>query len=405
MQALKVCLEPLSAIAIGAGMALGNTQLSRDYVPGSVVRGAIASAFIGALRREGQQTSDRIQDPDFCAVFGPQQPVRFGFLYPCSAGPQQAASFNTFPTPLSAWHCKSGGRDHGIVDLLGWWLRRVAHNGRQPQPVCPECKDRLVRYRAYIQARDSELDPVPVRKRLRVRVGLNRQTETAEEQILYVVEAIDPPVDGHLTYVGAVWATEDQRSAIQRMLAKSAVMDGAAWRLRVGTAKGRGLGSCRLQLCLDGGGSVQSIEERLNRFQGLVDDPSHLYAALTLRSPLLVSQPTDGLPATCVELAALARYVNEPVPRGLEVLHSACALEPEAWGGWQEAWGLPKPLLMPWAPGGVISVRVPSSELRALIRFLEAAERDGLGERTAEGWGEVAVCDPFHLHKDYEEGA
>lgn len=63
-------------------------------------------------------------------------------------------------------------------------------------------------------------------------------------------------------------------------------------------------------------------------------------------------------------------------------------------------WGLPKPLTSALAAGSVLVFRAPAGERETVLTFLQEVEEHGLGERRAEGWGEVVACDPFHVAFD-----
>ncbi|MGQ9533084.1 MAG: CRISPR-associated RAMP protein Csx10, partial [Desulfotomaculales bacterium] len=133
---------------------------------------------------------------------------------------------------------------------------------------------------------------------------------------------------------------------------------------------------------------------------GELADPRHLYFSLTLRSPFLVRDRT-GAACGRPERALLEPYA-ENLPAGLEFLPEASAVEWETWDGWAMAWGLPKPLVTALAPGSVLAYRAPAAERDAVLAFLREVEDRGLGERTAQGWGEAVACDPLHVTFDAE---
>jgi CRISPR-associated protein Csx10 len=65
--------------------------------------------------------------------------------------------------------------------------------------------------------------------------------------------------------------------------------------------------------------------------------------------------------------------------------------------GWNSAINLPKPDTWALKRGSVMLFRVGARvDEQALMRRLEQIENEGLGERRAEGFGRVLVCDPFH---------
>jgi CRISPR-associated protein Csx10 len=64
--------------------------------------------------------------------------------------------------------------------------------------------------------------------------------------------------------------------------------------------------------------------------------------------------------------------------------------------GWQTRWGLPRPTLVALAAGSVIGLEVEGG---ATSDELAAIEADGLGDRRAEGFGEIRFDDPLVLAK------
>src|SRR5262249_11824259 len=169
-------------------------------------------------------------DPDFAEVFLGEQPARFGYLYPTGGFSADAAGADAFPFPLTARTCKVGkgfqGKGHGIFDLLLPRLRAAAQTpaaaeAAAPTPVsCPRCRERLEPVRGTAARADNAADGylnVQLSKRPFVRVGLNRRTETAEEQILYVIEALIPDGRNPLTFIGSCFLSEAQRRAFERL--------------------------------------------------------------------------------------------------------------------------------------------------------------------------------------------
>src|SRR5437764_9500763 len=115
------------------------------------------------------------------------------------------------------------------------------------------------------------------------------------------------------------------------------------------------------------------------------------YFSVDLRSDALLRrggwEPTTVLDA---ELLGVATGVEDP---SLTLVRAYA--EPEWRGGWQAAWGLPRPTELVARRGSCYLFR--TTNLAAWTAVLEALEATGVGARTAEGYGEVRVCDPFHL--------
>ena len=177
--------------------------------------------------------------------------------------------------------------------------------------------------------------------------------------------------------------------------------------LRIGTARARGLGAVQLHLTppqpFVAAARRAGIEERLAHFQprqteGEIGKAESLYAALTLRSPMQLLDE-QGVSTTHLTEQLLRAY--QPIaPAKLKILPGSTVLEQEISSGWSASWGLPKPVTPALAAGSVLVVRAPTDERQALLDFLTTLEQNGLGERRAEGWGEILVCDRFHIVYD-----
>lgn len=425
MPQLNVFLEARSPLLLGTGLAIGNVQESRSYVAGSVWRGALARTALqaqGQLKHSGRPVSTIDPTSDFAALFLGDGAARFGFLYPAHQLDSMA-----LPIPLTVRHCKQkpgfAPAGHGLYDGL---LNRVreAATGEPPYtrggehcPYCEGGKGRLERKRGFMSRAVTEdaatyAEAQPDRRAF-VRVGLNRYTETAQDQNLYILDALVPSKMGKsgettLAFAG-VWSGTDAQEQILRSWLNEYLLpepEGDGYRLEVGTARARGMGHATLHLlpAEDDAHTFpeKDLTDRLEHFQpttdGRMDDPAHLYIALTLRSPLILLDER-GLPAGQIT-ADLLRAYNINAPTGLEVLTDYSVLERETWTGWSAAWGLPKPVTTVISAGSVIALRAPASQRAQLLDYLTTLAAEGLGEHLAEGFGEVLVCDPFHIAFD-----
>ena len=71
---------------------------------------------------------------------------------------------------------------------------------------------------------------------------------------------------------------------------------------------------------------------------------------------------------------------------------------PEVVSGWNAAQGLPKPDIHALGRGGVMAFCAPNYLESELVEELRRLESDGVGEHLAKGFGQLTVCDPFHLN-------
>ena len=368
---LDLILKPISPLLIGGGMDVRNVRRSRPFIPGSVLRGSLAIEMIRAS--EDMPSLKEV----FEELFLGDRPAMFDPLYPT-----YEPSDEVIPAPVTAITCKDYGPEHLLADTL---IPRVKSD-KPSRWICPKCDGgRLERWRGFISRGKRmgcvSLSDVP--RKMHVKVGLNRYTETAEEGILYALEAIEPK----LIFQGKLRIDEEMWGKLEEFLKMRFKRVDGGYRIRVGGGRARGFGLAILSIRQS---SRVSVEERVERFQEMISDPKHIYFTLTAISPVLILNRTGesemNLPAEMI-----AGWV-EPIPEGTMV-------EAEELTGWSEAWGMPKPILQAIGAGSVFTFRAPASKREELIPILRRIHMEGIGERRSEGLGRVSICDPFHLER------
>ena len=115
------------------------------------------------------------------------------------------------------------------------------------------------------------------------------------------------------------------------------------------------------------------------------------YFSIDLRADALLRR--GGWEPTAVLDADLLRAATGVADPSLALVRAYAA---PAWrGGWNAAWGLPRPMDSVARRGSCYLFR--TADVAAWTAALEALELRGIGQRTAEGYGRLRVCDPFHL--------
>ena len=417
---MKVRLTATGPLLLGSGLPIGNVRVSESFVAGSVWRGAIARVVLerlGSRSYSGRPTTDSPLPPAFTDLFSGQSPARFGFLYPLIGERKDCIAWTAAPLPLTARTCKRQPgfhqpKGHGVYDGL---LNRLRET--RPLGQCPACGERLERMRGFASAPAGQaaVDQEKLGTRSLVRVGLNRYTETAQDQMLYVQDVLEPGHEANgqpkaLAFVGWWRGSAAQAEQLQTLLQTYGLpTENGGYHLRIGSARARGLGAVELHLSspqpLVAVTLGAAIEERVtaltHQLTGGTGPTAHLYATLTLRAPLQLLDEW-GVPTTQLTVPLLQAYAGT-LPAGLQILTHSSVVEQEQMSGWSAAWGLPKPLAPALAAGSVVALRAPTNERQALLEFLTAVAQHGLGERRAEGLGDLVVCDPFHTEYDEQK--
>lgn len=419
---MKVHLIATGPLLLGSGLPIGNVRVSESFVAGSVWRGAVARVILerlGKRTHSGRPNPDPQLPPAFIDLFGGQTPAQFGFLYPLVGERNDCIAWDAAPIPLTARTCKRHSgfhppQGHGVYDGLFNQLREA-----RPLSQCPvpECGERLERIRGIASAPTGHavVRQEKLGTRSLVRVGINRYTETAQDQMLYVQDVLDPghEPDGQpkaLAFVGWWRGSVAQAELLQELLHTYLLpTPTGGFHLRIGSARARGLGAVELYLnspqTLLANNLSAAIDQRVTAVTNQITSGSgqttHLYAILTLRTPLQLLDEW-GVPTTQLT-APLLRTYTSALPPGLEILMQSSVVEQEPMSGWSAAWGLPKPVAPALAAGSVVALRTPTNERQALLEFLTAVAQHGLGERRAEGLGDLVVCDPFHTEYDEQK--
>lgn len=347
-----------------------NIAPALDHVPGSALRGALASAY---LRRNGK-------DATFRRLFQTNR-ARFPFCYPGSGAPR--------PAPLSAYSCKGEGGPrqlggHGVVDL---WPAAVGDRDEDDRRRCgdPSCDAPLVRYRQHV-ARDGGSRPLQVVKSVRMRVGIRRETGSARSGLLFGHEAVLTEARAHKgaalepLVLSGIGCLDDADAAVIDEVARKET-------LRIGRSRAAGFGEFALTVSPVPGDSCRARLERFASAAAAHVPGGHTPFLLTALTPAVL---VDGLLRYTGDLAA---EVDEEL--AIAQVYARVVLSVPVMG-WNLAGDLPKSTDRAVASGSFLLAgsKLGPDELAAR---LDRLQQTGIGLRRSEGYGEVLACDPFAI--------
>jgi len=378
---------------------------SRLYIPGRILRGAWAEWLL----RQGASSTTILQQA---------AQLRIGNFFPAAEAPGLRYAL---PLPMSALECKRDGgfatephrdrRGHGIVDVLLSYLayRLLTEQGaRFPVPFavrCSQCGDRMepvsgfyAVYDVYGEKRHTMFRPY---FHAQTKVALSRYRQAATEGMLYTPSALSPytadPVKNdrsRLVFLGRIFPVRDGDGEAV------ALFRGALLRMAIGAMHTRGYGRVSVE---DAEVRLPSLYERLRAFNEVLKRLWSDIRSLSL-NPEAVPQELGGIYFS-VNLLAPGIFRD---PKGIPTLTPTLRLgsqtlrpillmtRPDIASGWSTAWGLSKPTQLAARMGSVYVYRWEGSE-DTLLPALEALEREGIGERRDEGFGECLICHLFHL--------
>lgn len=416
-------ISPQTPLLLGNKSGVGNYQRTEEFIPGSMIRGAVAKKLLDHSQKV------------FNALFAEDEPY-FGNAYLGGAGP-------VWPFPLTARTCKrypglsSGTTDddkkhHGVIDVLAadfaydlisdphfpqreilqpnepQWDPRQLPDIRTKLDQCPVCKaqqapspldassddtkDFPMQPAAgyYTWAGQSPLKVTPAPTMRTTHVGINRARAVAQDQLLFTQEKL------------VVHKTSDAFFArvsvpLEKVDALQEAVEGTHY-----VGRGRSRGNGRVFIEIEPVNATASLNDRLFNFQlrlsaalvaykndKVLTDLSGTFFSVTLRSPAIL------------HFAGRPQRVPTAASLGLTEANNISCLR--AWarteivGGWDSAARRPRRKALAAAVGSVYLFWADSSVDREMLEAeLARAELNGLGDDRERGYGQFTVCAPFH---------
>lgn len=381
-------------ICVAAEQAQGTIRRTLEYIPGSTLRGALATRLRTVQPNISQQDFSRI-------ILGPSS--RFQNLYPVPLGrdvslplPGTARSCKLYPGFIPPRPRAGQPPPHGVRDMLFPYLRfRLAPEAENiPDLYCQHngCGLPLEPFIGfYSGTRAGDYVVANVRRRQVTQTAIDPHRETASPANLFTVEVLE---EG-LQFAGyfALGEGADEADFCQTVCRK-----GDALRLGYGRTRGLGLVEvldCRVE---EPDLWVEDLPTRLRRFNEMAEAqmcsvPGHTLFALTLLSDAIVLDPFFRYQAS-LDGPTLAREIH-PDLVDAELLLSFASTRLVS--GWSSPHRLPLPEDLAITAGSVFVFKTPLMQ-DDLVRVFEETEleRRGIGERREEGFGQVVVCHPFH---------
>ena len=206
MKCIQLEINALSPLAISRQKPGGSVSECEDYIPGSVIRGAVASEI---LKQSGQKFANLNKNGgDFHDLFLSDEPAIFQNAYPANVKaekgrtfsqdrikeikllPATALSSKTKPGFCRKRNGKCSTEYKGVFDSL---IDRFCaeYYGLPYDPNCPQDGGRVEPYSNFYSKVSGMYYNSSVSKRLLTRVGINRRRATSEEEILYSIEVIN----------------------------------------------------------------------------------------------------------------------------------------------------------------------------------------------------------------------
>ncbi len=408
---LTVRVTTESPLLVAAAFATGATRRTARFIPGSALRGALASVLLAECDQSDTTRQDHSRCPedrrdrcDFYRVFLSEEtrPPVFGNCYPEGAWPAPASAVYC---PAHAASANDAGREEGhvvfdtLIPLLAFEeaLDTQGYPGYVYSPTC-RCGQRARPFRGFWSMEDPA-KPVRISTQRVSKVAINRARAVAEDGLLYSQEVLP---EG-LTLVGRIIAAPDTSEILVRRIPQVTALGGS---------RSRGTGRVRLTCSRANGASFPDLGARLRRFNeelrrhraalgNLRPDERELCFAVDLVSDAILTD-SAGCPTLQLVPSAFA-VASERLSATARLKRSVSS--GRVVGSWNDAARLPRDTVLATNMGSVFvySVAIGGGGYETeddLLQDLQALESGSVGAERERGFGEIIVCSPFHLGGD-----
>lgn len=411
MKRINLEIKALSPLAIGRQKPGGSVSEAESYIPGTVIRGAVA-AYILKRAASPITAGDNFHD----LFLGDNQAI-FQNAYPATIdGKQQTIiqpEVRIVPATALSSKTKSGFKskenngNNGVFDTL---IDRFCAEGygQLYDPNCPNDGDRVDTFTGFYSELNGKYYNHSSSTRLLTRVGINRKRATSEERVLYSIEVLNESQnrvkkEKPVIYTSAILVADELADSLQNFINHH--QDD----LRLGGSSSRGLGRVKITARSPIEATVvkPSLEERIKKFQNklhqrwdewkrIYEQPleeltkNRTYFSIDLQSDAILQENWQR--TTVISEAMLKQFVE--INDSSLKLHAAYSSY-DYLSGWNSAWGLMKDVELITNKGGVYLFSTIESNL--WMEKLRELEINGVGDRTCEGFGQVQVCNEFHL--------
>jgi CRISPR-associated protein Csx10 len=416
MTPIELKITAQASLAIGRQKAGTSVSEAEQFIPGGVIRGAIAGHI---LRLSGQQGQDLSQfDNEFRDLFLGDDSAIFQNAY-CAIAKENAHQWRYVNQPVQILPAtavsaknnpgfKYGDHDKGgIFDTL---IDRFCADqcNYAYSPSCPYDGDRVEPFGGF-WSHDGQghYRQHSTSTRFLTRVAINRQRATAQDQMLYSVEVLNESFVRDIEKSRPLSEYVAHRSQIYCLdrLAESliAFINRYGKTFRLGGGASRGLGHVWIEA--QSVPRSDDVNSRIDRFQDAFTSRWQLWSGLQAANESPIAGKmffTIGLQSEAVlsENWQRTMTISETMLKQFTgvtddrlQLHTAYSSY-DYRGGWNSAWGLMKDVELITNRGAVYLFstedidrwRVPLAQL----------EQTGVGDRTCEGFGQVSICNSFH---------
>lgn len=372
MVRIRLDVETKQPVVLARSHFSGNIVYTMDYIPGSALRGAMASRFIERLGKP-EDNWEKFKKY-FCSDM-----VRFENMY------MAEGSSYVIPIPLSSktckayngfrWDDKQTGPHHGVSDYLTKGI----------PDYCPKCKHEtpLENITGFysVPHRDSytQIESVDIKKRFSIHNEIEDETQRTKEGILYTLEQIGEEQE----FKGSIICADN---GIRDDFTNDVIGEDDEFYLYVGQARSRGMGQIGIKWAFDDfsfdQGFFPPLEERFNGFD------EKCFSVTLYSDVILVDEYLRCL--TSLSSSYLSKILEvELIPVKIFSTYHIVS-------GWHSGARLPKEDDVAITKGSTFLFQYNGNEREKLVKGLNTLEEEGIGLRRNEGFGRIVICGPYH---------
>ncbi|MEG4505008.1 CRISPR-associated RAMP protein Csx10 [Microcoleus sp. F6_B4] len=413
MQRIELEIKVLSPLAIARQKPGGSISEAVDYIPGTVIRGAVAAQILDLSN--GRSTDLTDNGGDFQALFLSENPAIFQNAYPALIINGKLISKDRFEEngvlPATALSSKNkpgfkrkdkDPEKNGVFDTL---IDRFCAEGYgyPYDPNCPKDGGRVDPAGISFYCKfNKKYHSLSANKRLLTRVGINRRRSTSEEEILYSLEVLNESQEkkqNPVYYRGAILVEEDLAESLRDFIQQR------HQNFRLGGSTSRGLGKVEITTKQPVSAKI-AVEQKLTKFTNSIQDRwqkwgvfgvplkelsgDRTYFTLDLQSDAILTENWRRTTVISEKMLQQFTQVEDPSLK-LEAAYSSY----DYLSGWNAAWGLMKDVELITNKGSVYLFSTTQREIWDNV--LGELEVRGVGDRTCEGFGQIQICNQFHL--------
>lgn len=412
----KLTITARSPLAFPMSKPGTQFRSSLPYVPGAVIYGALG-AVLGLNETFDPAVFRLIRCNNAYPVYVPdakkkQQPDCEGQAADQSAD-QAMDTFWERPLPMTAIQPK--GAESDILDSL---VPRVCWEHQQPTALIYAPTDSegrpwepasSISYRiGQTCVRDPEskteryiacLQKGEVSQRVLTRVAINRRRGTAEESRLYSPLVLSEVTNDQPTrFVGSIVVPEAHDDMLHDALKQIT---------HLGGRQTSGLGAVKIEPIAVEPECDADIQARVEKLTARFEEQATLYTALGATQPFEVANTSIFTINLLSDALLLEQGWVPTIEYSKEMLREVTGIEAKLLrsfttsaivGGWNVSWQRQKPTGVAVRMGGLYVFQTTHGPLTDdAYKKLAQLQLDGIGERRAEGYGQVRICDDFHI--------